>query len=193
VPRAIVIGLLGVTASLGCGGGASNPNPATTLAIMRKSEEPQKLLDEGKAFAQMGDTSRAEQYFSAAITHGADEALVVPLLVKVCVRDGRYELAIDYAARYAQKHPNDTRMRYLLGTLYAAIGDGSHARHELEYVVLAKPDDPEPHWALAKVLQEQDKDPTSADGQFREYLRLAPTGTHAEEARASITKEEHPP
>jgi Flp pilus assembly protein TadD len=160
---------------------------------MRKGEQPQKLIDEGRAFAAVGDTTRAEQYFAAAMSHGADEAVVVPLLIKVCVRDGRYELAIDYAQHYTQKHPTDARVRYLLGTLYAAIGDGSRARSELEFVVTAKPDDAEPHWALAKVLQDQGKDPTLADGQFREYLRLAPTGAHAEEARASLTKEESNP
>ena len=170
-----------------CGGASANENPAAKLAIMKKSEDPAKLVEQGKAFAAVGDTTRAEQYLSAAMNRGADEATVVPLIVKVCVTDGRYELAIEYASRYTQKHPSDARVRYLLGTLYAAVGDRSRARQELEYVVSAKPNDPEPHWALAKVLHDEGKDPSLADGQFREYLRLAPTGTHADEARASIT------
>jgi len=174
-----------------CGGGTpSAADTAGRLKIMTQAAQPEKLLQEGKAFAAIGDTTRAEQYFSAAITRGADEAKVMPLIVAVCVRDGRYELAIDYASRYAQKHPNDIRMRYLLGTLYAAVGDSGHARGELEFVVQAKPNDPEPHWALAKVLHDEAKDPSLADGQFREYLRLAPTGTHAEEARASLLNQE---
>jgi Flp pilus assembly protein TadD len=178
---------------IACGGSSSSSNPNRTLAIMRKGEQPQKLIEEGRAFSVVGDTTRAEQYFAAAIAHGADEAAVIPLIIKVCVRDGRYELAIDYAQHYTQKHPGDAHMRYLLGTLYAAIGDGGRARRELEFVVGAKPNDPEPHWALAKVLLDQGKDPVLADGQFREYLRLAPTGAHAEEARASLTQEEPNP
>lgn len=189
--RAAVSTLLAVAlAATACGGGAATPDPVGRLRIMNKAEAPDKLLQEGKAFAAIGDTTRAEQYFSAAISRGADEAKVVPLIVIVCVRDGRYELAIDYASRYAQKHPNDLRVRYLLGTLYAAVGDSGRARGELEFVVRAKPNDPEPHWALAKVLHDEAKDPTSADGQFREYLRLAPTGAHAEEARASLLNQE---
>jgi Tfp pilus assembly protein PilF len=176
-----------------CGGSSPGTDPGRTLAIIKQNEQPEKLIEKGKAFASLGDTSRAEEYFAAALAHGASDAVVVPLLIKVCVRDNRYELAIDYAQRYAQQHPNDARIRYLLGTLYAAIGDGGRARRELEFVVLAKPDDPEPHWALAKVLQDQGKDPVLADGQFREYLRLAPTGSHAEEARASLSKEEQQP
>ncbi len=176
--------------ALACGGSSPGQDASQKLAIMNKSENPAKLIELGKGFAAVGDTTRAEQYFSMAIARGADEAVVVPLIVKVCVRDGRYELAIDYAGRYAQKHPSDIRVRYLLGTLYAAVGDRGRARSELEYVVTAKPNDPEAHWALAKVLQDEGKDPTSAEGQFREYLRLAPTGMHADEARASITTPE---
>lgn len=172
---------------LGCGAPPPGADRVKTLTIVKKGEQPQKLLDEGRAFAALGDTSRAEQYLADALAHGADEAVIIPMLIKVCVRDGRYELAIDYAQHYTQRHPNDARVRYLLGTLYAAIGDGEHAQRELEYVVTVKPNDPEPHWALAKVLQDERKDPTLAGNQFREYLRLAPTGSHAEEARASIT------
>ena len=180
--RALLVALM-ISA---CGGASASSERAQTLRIMRKGEQPQTLLREGRAFAELGDTTRAEQYLADAMAHGADEAVVVPLLIKVCVRDGRYELAIDYAQRYTQRHPNDARVRYLLGTLYAAIGDGEQARRELEYVVTVKPDDPGPHWALAKVLEA--RDPVLASGQFREYLRLAPTGSHAEDARASLAK-----
>jgi len=174
--------------ALACGGGNSPAQDAKQkLAILDKSSQPSKLVEQGKAYSAVGDTTRAEQYFSMALQRGADESVVVPLIVKVCVRDGRYELAIDYAGRYTQKHPSDVRVRYLLGTLYAAVGDRARARQELEYVVGAKPNDPEAHWALAKVLHDEGKDLVLADGQFREYLRLAPTGSHADEARASIT------
>jgi tetratricopeptide (TPR) repeat protein len=176
-----------------CGGSPSpGSDPARTLAIMKKAETPDKLLADGKAFAALGDTTRAEEYFTAAVAQGGDEPKIIPLIIEVCVRDGRYELAIEHASRYARKHPFDVRMRYVLGTLYAAIGDAGHARAELEFVVQAKPNDPEPHWALAKVLHDEAKDPLSADGQYREYLRLAPTGSHADEARASITNTESP-
>jgi tetratricopeptide (TPR) repeat protein len=184
--------LLLISLVVACGGSSSHGDPNRTLAAMKKSEQPTKLIEQGRAFAAVGDTTRAEQYFSAAIANGADEAVVVPLIVKVCVSDGRYELAIEHASRYTQKHPNDVRVRYLLGTLYGAIGDSARARGELEFVVNAKPDDPEPHWALAKILHDEGKDPLLADGQFREYLRLAPTGAHADEARASLLQESKP-
>ncbi len=191
--RAVVRALGFALLASACGGGSSpGSDPAHTLAIMKDAEKPERLVKDGRAFAAVGDTTRAEQYFTTAIARGADESKVLPLIIEVCVRDGRYELAIDRASNYVEKHPNDVRMRYLLGTLYAAIGDSSHARSELEFVVSQKPNDPAPHWALAKVLHDEAKDAASADGQFREYLRLAPTGTHAEEARASISTTESP-
>jgi tetratricopeptide (TPR) repeat protein len=183
--------VLGAGLLVGCGGGGvdSAPDPARTYAEMRKQQTPEKLIEQGKGFAALGDTTRAEQYFSAALNAGGDEAVITPLVVSVCVRDGRYELAIEYARRYTQKHPNDVRMRYLLGTLYGAIGDVAHARSELEFVVTNKPDAAEPHWALGKLLHDEGKEPTLAEGQFKEYLRLAPTGSHAEEAHGLLTKE----
>jgi Flp pilus assembly protein TadD len=181
-----------VVVAMGCGGASANEDRAHNLAIMKKEERPEKLLAEARAYAAVGDTTRAEQYLADAMAHGADESVVIPQLIKVCVRDGRYELAIEYAQRYTTRHPSDVRVRFLLGTLYAAIGDGEHAQHELEYVVSVKPNDPDPHWALAKVLQEVKKDPVMAGDQFREYLRLAPTGAHAEEARATINTTTQP-
>jgi hypothetical protein len=41
------------------------------------------------------------------------------------------------------------------------------------------------HYALA-VLSRDENDPVGADKHFREYLRLAPNGPHAEEAQASL-------
>jgi len=175
-----------------CGGNRGvdpAPDPRRTYAEMRKEQTPDKLVEHGKAFAALGDTTRAEQYFSAALNAGGDEAAITPLVVAVCVRDGRYELAIEYARRYTQKHPNDIRMRYVLGTLYGAIGDAAHAQSELEFVIATKPEVAEPHWALGKLLHEEGKDPALADGQLKEYLRLAPTGSHAEEAHGLLSKE----
>jgi len=174
-----------------CGGGGPDPatDPRRTYAEMKKAQTPEKLVEQGKGYASLGDTTRAEQYFSMALNAGGDEATIVPLVVAVCVRDGRYELAIEYAHRYTQKHPNDVRMRYLLGTLYGAIGDVEHAKGELEFVIASKPEAAEPHWALGKLLHDDGKDPALAESQFKEYLRLAPTGSHAEEAHGLLRLE----
>jgi tetratricopeptide (TPR) repeat protein len=149
---------------------------------------PDKLIARAKAFAVVGDTTRAEQYYAAALEVGAPDASVTPQLVEVCIRDGRYRAAIEYAAPYVKRHPADLRMRYVLGTLYQGIGDARSAREQLEAVVGKSPEQPDPHYALGILLRDDVSDLVAADDQFREYLRLAPNGPHADEARASLMR-----
>jgi tetratricopeptide (TPR) repeat protein len=171
---------------------ACNPTPGQTvqarMATMKKEQAQDKLVDRGKAFASIGDTTRAEQYFAAAMAQGKNEATILPLLLTVCLSDGRYRVAIEYAEQYLKKHPNDIRVRFVLGTIYEAVGDAEAARTTLEAVVGAEPEDAEAHYALAVLLRDGDHDPAAADPHFREYLRLMPRGAHAEEAEASLMK-----
>lgn len=155
------------------------------LQTFNAERTPDKLLARGKAFAAVGDTTRAEEYYAAALEAGAPDKEVIPLLLEVCVRDSRYRAAIEYARSYVNRHPDDVRCRYILGTLYQAVGEGKSARSELEVVVKTAPEQADPHFALALVLRD-DRDLVAAEGHFREYLRLAPNGSHADEARASL-------
>ena len=185
-------------AGLACGAAASlfacaaTPGSAadmkSRMATMKLENTHDKLLDRGKAFASIGDTTRAEQYFAAAIAQGGNESAVLPLLLSVCISDGRYRVAIEYAEQYLKAHPNDLRVRFLLGTVYEAVGDTVSARSNLQAVVDAHPEDAEAQYALAILFRDGDHDPVSADPHFREYLRLNPRGAHAEEAQASLLK-----
>jgi tetratricopeptide (TPR) repeat protein len=158
------------------------------MAVMKQEGGPDKLIDRGNAFAAVGDTTRAEQYYAAAITSGADERKVMPLLLTVCAQDGRYRVAIQYAEGYLKGHPSDLRVRFVLGTLYAAVNEPDLARVALGVVVDARPEDADAHFALGVVLRDSDHDYAGADRQFREYIRLKPRGSHAEEAQASLLK-----
>jgi thioredoxin-like negative regulator of GroEL len=145
-----------------------------------------KLVDRGLAFAQVGDFTRAEQYLAAALDSGADEARVLPQLLRVCIAAKRYRVAIDYASPILRKHPNDAHLRFVVASLRATIGDALGARADLEQVARALPEDATVRFAYAVHLRDQCGDRGKADEQFREYLRLAPGGEHAEEARASL-------
>ncbi len=178
---------LALGALMGC---ASTPGSTVKarMETINKEDTPEKLLDRGKAFASMGDATRAEEYFAAAIAKGGNEERIEPLLLSVCATNGRYRVAIEYAEQYLAKHPSDVRVRFLLGALYEAVGDGAAARSNLELVLDARPDDADAHYALAVLLRDQERDPVAADPHFREYLRLSPRGPHAEEAQASLLK-----
>lgn len=151
-------------------------------------QSPDKLLARGKAFYAAGDLTRAEQYYAAALQAGAPEREVLPLLLRVCVEASRFQVAIEYAEPVLKRHPEDWQLRMVVGALYAAVGQNVTARTHYETVVEQHPDEPTPHYALAVLLRDQFVDKVGADAHFREYLRLAPTGPHADEAKGSLLK-----
>jgi tetratricopeptide (TPR) repeat protein len=159
---------------------------AADVHTFQEEQSPAKLTARGQAFAAIGDTTRAREYFDAAVEAGGDDRELVPLLVSVCVRDGRYRLAIGYADQYLRKHPRDARMRFILGTLHAGIGDPIAAQSEFSSVIDAEPQNPDAQYALAVLLRDQRGDLLGADRHFREYLKLRPDGEHAEEAKSSL-------
>ncbi len=176
-----------VLALAGCG---ARPGSRVERGVetMKTEKAPDKLLERGKAFAQVGDFTRAEQYLATALDAGADPAVVLPLLLRVCTEGQRYRVAIDYAEQHLRKHPGDQRLRFLVATMYLAIGETAGARERLEVVVAASPKDAAARFALASVLRDMGE-PVLADRHFRVYLELEPKGTHVEEARASLLKE----
>ncbi len=183
--RAATLGVaIALSLAVGC---APSPGERVqqNVRAWKSEQKPEKLVAQARAFWSVGDLTRAEEYFAAAIDIGGDEAKIIPMLLSVCVQDGRYRVAITYAENHLRRHPGDVSARFVLGTLYAAVGDGPGARVELERVLAARPAEPQAHFAIALVVRDQG-DRVAADKHFREYLRLAPQGAHAEEARASL-------
>jgi Tfp pilus assembly protein PilF len=180
-----IFSLLAVAGGLPACGASQGDKMKAQMRAAQAEQTADKLVQRGREFAGAGDTTRAEQYFAAAINRGGDERAILPMLLIVCIQDGRFRVAIEYAATYLKRHPQDVRVRLLLGTLYAAVGESQPAHHELQMVLDARPADIDAHYALA-VLSRDENDPVGADKHFREYLRLAPNGPHAEEAQASL-------
>ncbi|MEJ7734595.1 MAG: tetratricopeptide repeat protein [Polyangiaceae bacterium] len=188
-------GALVALAALGIAGcGPATPLPATPekqqaqRARVAKEEAPETLFERGRELARVGDNNRAEQYLSGAMDGGADPSKVLPLLLRVCIAERRYRVAIDYAEPYMRRRPDDYRLRFVIASLYHSIGEPQNARRELEQVVRSKPDHADAHFAMAVIYRDDDEDPVQADAHFREYLRIAPTGDHAPEARASLMR-----
>jgi tetratricopeptide (TPR) repeat protein len=176
-----------VATLVGCASSGRTAGNAPPLVQRRQTVE--ELVDRGQAFAAVGDLTRGEQYLSAALLQGADVRRVLPLLVHVCVEAGRYRVAADYVHEYMPQDPENPTLHLLAGLLEAAVGDRDVARREYETVLRTNPEDASTHYALAVLLRDDDGDPVAADAHFREYLRLAPRGEHAAEARASLAGE----
>jgi tetratricopeptide (TPR) repeat protein len=171
---------------------ACTPTPAQRMksveTIVQKERKPNKLVERGKAFAALGDNTRAAQYFAEALDEGADEHEVLPLLMRSYIVSRRFLVAIQVGEDYVRRHPDDYRLRYLVGTLYVAVGDYKKARNAFEQVLVSAPKHAAAQYALAVVLRDDENDWIGADYHFRQYLKLAPKGPHAEEARASLLK-----
>lgn len=170
---------------VGCG-----PPPAaridSNVEKVEKEREPHKLVARGKAFARIGDLTRAEQYLASALDQGADPDEVLPVLIRVCIESGRFRVAILHASNHLKSQPDNVPLRFLLGSLYSAVGDASAAREHLERVVGTDPAHADAHFALAVIARDHEGDLMRADRHFREYLRLRPDGPYADEARASL-------
>lgn len=160
------------------------------MRAVQKETDAQKLVERGRAFAYVGDQTRAEEYLTAALDAGADPREVLPLLMEVCVKSGRYRAAIQVGETHLRKHPNDLYTRLMVGVLYIAVDDTDHAKDHLQQVV-AKPIPPpetlhgEAHYYLGVVAREK-HEWNDADKHFREYLRIEPTGSHVEEAKGGL-------
>ncbi len=148
----------------------------------------ERLEARGAAFASIGDMTRAEQYFVAALKAGGDPKRLTERLLSACIADGRYPVALEYADDYLRNHPSDTDVRYAAASISAAMGENARAREGLEQVLTEKPDLADAHYALATVVHQDGDDPVRADLHYREYLRLDPKGPHAEAARSLLLK-----
>lgn len=186
--RAAIGFVLAASGAVGGAGCASSPRAQAQadMATFQRESTTDKLIERGKAFASVGDMTRAEEYLTAALDRGADPHEVLPILLEVCIQTGRYRSAIQHAEEHLRKHPDDVNTRFVLGTLYAALGESKDARVELERVLAVHPEEPRVHYALAVLARDAENDAIEADHHFREYLRLDPSGKHAEEARASL-------
>ncbi|HVJ89709.1 MAG TPA: tetratricopeptide repeat protein [Labilithrix sp.] len=178
-----VVGLSLTFGALGCA--STQPPLKRDLETMQRESTPAQLAQRGEAFAAVGDMTRAEQYFVAALRGGGDAGALARRLIAVCVADGRYPAALEYADEYLRKHPDGADVRFAAATLRRALGDDEGARRELERVIAIRPDLADAQYALAQI-ERDDGNVMAADARFRAYLKIDPTGAHAEEARANL-------
>jgi tetratricopeptide (TPR) repeat protein len=187
-PVTYVAWLAAALASVAC---ARNPEAEvrSSLEAAEQARRPERALARARAFASVGDLMRAEQYLKLALDAGADSSEVTPLLVEVCTRDQRFLDAIQHIEHHLRHHPDDARLRYVLASLEAAVGNQERARAEYERVLAREPNNAEVHYALAVLLRDGVANLEQADSHFRAYLRLRPGGNHAEESRAALLTE----
>lgn len=180
--------VLGLTLTCAaCGAAPLHPSDARAEAEARLSS--QQLLEVAAELERRGDFQRAEQYLVHALDQGADEDVVMPMLLSVYIGDRQYRLAAQRCEQFLRHHPERRELRLMLAALYEATGEYDNAVRQYELVLRAEPDHAKTHFALGTVLQEQSPNRSSATRHFKRYLQLAPKGEHAAQAKAALDSE----
>ena len=180
---AFVIG----TALLAVGCGATlNETPKQSGPQYSPLKDPNVMIEHANAFAEMGDYTRAQQYYSAALAAGGKSSVIMPKLLKACIASGDLRLATEYAEQELSKNPDDSKLRFVTGALQAQIGNRPSARRHLAQAAAQLKENAKVQFAVATFFRDDMGDRGEADPYFREYLRLDPNGEHAAEARGSL-------
>ena len=177
-----LVGAVATSLLVGCGATPMKPTSAARAPL----KDPVLLAARGDASSEAGDYTRAEQYFGAAIAAGGKTSEILPRLLRACVGAGDLRLAAEYAETELSRNPANAHLRFVTGALYAQIGNNFAAREHLVQAATDLPNDEEVQFSVAAFFRDDIKDRAVADPYFREYLRLAPKGAHAEEARHSL-------
>jgi tetratricopeptide (TPR) repeat protein len=181
-----ILSTFAVTTALfvvGCGATVNRP---TKTAGSSPLKDPTMLVEQGEAFAQNGDFTRAQQYFAAAIAAGGKSGAILPHLLKACIASGDLRLATEYAENELSRNPDDAHLRFLAGALEAQIGNRPAARDHLVQAAKQLDKDANVQFSVATFFRDDMQDRIEADPYFRDYLKLAPLGEHAPEARGSL-------
>lgn len=188
-PR-FTLGILALVMSFAWGCASTAQQARRDRLELERERSTAELIRKGEASSVVGDMTRAEQYFVAALHSGTRERFIVSRLLMVCVADQRYPVAAEYADDYLRRHPGDLDIAFAAASIHAALGQRERARALLEALIQQRPAWPEPHFTLASVLRE-DNDAEAlalADTHDLAYLKLEPQGPLAEMAKARLRR-----
>jgi tetratricopeptide (TPR) repeat protein len=162
------------------------PHRRDEMRVIEREKDPERIAERAESWAAAGEPGRAAQYFELAIACGAPEPKIFPRLLVMLVRDRQYQAAMVATENHVRLRPGDFPARLVMASLYASLGNFALARREYETILQREPTNPDAHYSLAVILRDEQGDALQADRHFREYLKLAPEGPHAEQARGLL-------
>ena len=119
--------------------------------------DPEKLVARGRPSPRSATSPAPSSTSPRRSSRARDPGVVLPLLLKVCIAERRYRVALDYAEPELKRHPGDYRLRFVVASFYATIGDDDSARER------ARADRARQarlrggaHYALAVLLRDED-------------------------------------
>lgn len=150
--------------------------------------QSQHWLEQGRELSRLGQSVRAEQYLLAAWDAGASVDEVAPLLIEVCVKDGRLRSALFYVARVRRMQPSNTAILQLSATLHSALGQSERAEQDVAALEILEPTQPEALFFLGEYLLLHGQGDRGRR-YLSEYLQRAPHGEDAPWARSLLSQE----
>jgi tetratricopeptide (TPR) repeat protein len=169
-------------------GGCARARPAAPAVDVLSTQSPGRLFALGQAARLQGDLARAEQYIVAALERGYPVRPGLRALLAVCVAGDRLETALHHGRRYLVANPGDWALRYVVASLHSALGEYVPARREIERVLRDRPEEPAVHYLRAIIARDGFRDRAGARSALEQYLRLAPGGQRAAEARRMLAE-----
>lgn len=150
--------------------------------------QSQHWLEQGRELSRLGQSVRAEQYLLAAWDAGASVDEVAPLLIEVCVKDGRLRSALFYVARVRRMQPSNTAVLQLSATLHSALGQSERAEQDVAALESLEPTQPEALFFLGEYLLLHGQCERGRK-YLSEYLQRAPQGEDAPWARSLLSRD----
>jgi TolA-binding protein len=120
--------------------------------------------------------------FQKTFTEGVDAARAGKLDEAI----EKFKHALDLNPRCASCSTNLATMYYSQGVGSWTAGKIADAKREFEAALKANPNHAEAHFQLGMVLVNENNIPAAVE-EFDTYLKLAPTGPNAEQAKAAVT------
>lgn len=168
----------------GCSPAARQQSETVSETRRQERTTGEIFFHRGVALARAGQFVRAEQYLSLALGLGYREEETLRALLGVCLASSRLRAALNYAESRLVRHPDDWSLRYLVASIYLAMGEHWRAREELKRVLAYRAEFESAYYLLATVMRDSFVDLRAAGRHFSAYLRIAPRGEHADEAAA---------
>lgn len=147
--------------------------------------EAQLLL--ATAFMDLREWPKAEATLLRALELKSDDPAAMLALGEVYWREKRYDEAEKTLLEGLKLEDKNWHGHFTLGRLYWDKGDIMKAGPSIGRTLQLKPDFAEAHLLAGNILLRLNQ-PERAQAEYEEYLRLAPKGEYATEARALIQK-----
>lgn len=147
--------------------------------------EAQLLL--ATAFMDLREWPKAESALLRALQIKSDDSTAVLALGEVYWRQKRYDEAEKTLLEGLKLEDKNWHGHFTLGRLYWDKGEVMKAGPEIGRTLQLKPDFAEAHLLAGNILLRLNQ-PQRAQAEYEEYLRLAPKGEYATEARELIQK-----